>query len=76
MLALSDKWAPVLRRMPEAGMGYTVASIYLSDGRRFDRVMIVGGYITNIGQSEDIPFGEEDIVKIEADYEGIRERHH
>jgi hypothetical protein len=63
-LALSDKWAPVLLKQPETGMGYQVAAIFLKDGRRFDRVTIVGGYVTKVGESIDIPFQEEEIEKI------------
>jgi hypothetical protein len=63
-LALSDKWAPVLLKQPETGMGYQIASIFLKDGRRFDRVTIVGGYVTKVGESLEIPFQEEDIENI------------
>lgn len=64
MLALSDKWAPILISQPETGMGYQLASVFLRDGRKFDHVMIVGGYITKIGTSVDIPFAESDIKRI------------
>lgn len=64
MLALSNKWAPILVSQPETGMGYQIASVFLMDGRRFDHVTIVGGYITKIGNSTDIPFSEAEIEKI------------
>lgn len=64
MLALSSKWAPILVSQPETGMGYQIASVFLMDGRRFDHVTIVGGYITKIGNSTDIPFSEAEIEKI------------
>ena len=64
MLALSNKWVPILVSQPETGMGYQVASIYLLDGRRFDRVTIVGGFITKIGESKEIPFDETEIERI------------
>jgi hypothetical protein len=64
MLALSNKWAPILVSQPETGMNYQIASVFLIDGRRFDHVTIVGGYITKIGESTDIPFRDEEIDKI------------
>jgi len=53
---------------PETGMGYQIASVFLIDGRRFDHVTIVGGYITKIGSSTDIPFDEAEIEKIVVDH--------
>jgi hypothetical protein len=64
MLALSNKWAPILVSQPETGMGYQVASVFLVDGREFDHVTIVGGFITKIGISTEIPFREADIERI------------
>ena len=64
MLTLSNKWAPILVSQPETGMNYQIASVFLTDGRRFDRVLITGGYITKVGESTDIPFRDEDIAQI------------
>jgi hypothetical protein len=64
MLALSDKWAPILVSRPETGMSYQIASVFLKDGARFDHVVIVGGQLTRIGEHKDIPFKEEDIDRI------------
>jgi len=49
-------------------MGYQIASVYLIDGKRFDRVMIVGGYITKIGENPEIPFREEEIARIAVNH--------
>ena len=68
MLALSNKWAKTMVSQPETGMGYQIASVFLIDGRRFDHVTIVGGYITKIGSSTDIPFDEAEIEKIVVDH--------
>ena len=35
-------------------MGYQVVSVLLKDGRRFDRVLVVGGYITKIKDIEGV----------------------
>ena len=64
MITLSDKWAPKLIAQGETGMGYQIASIVLKDGRRFDRVVIVGGIIGQIKDIEGIPFTEDQIGEI------------
>ena len=45
-------------------MGYQIVSIVLSDGTKFDQVVVDSGYITQIKEFEDIPFSEEDIQEI------------
>ena len=64
MIALSNKWAPVLVSQPETGMGYQVASVVLKDGRKFNRVVVVGGYITSVQGSDDVPFAKNEIREI------------
>ena len=64
MLALSDRWAKVLASQAETAMGYQIASVFLADGRRFDRVTIVGGFVTKIAGLNDIPFAESEIRDI------------
>ena len=61
-LELSDKWAAYFRTIPETGMGHTIVSVILKDGRRFAGVCVVGGVITEVGESKSIPFAEEDIA--------------
>ena len=63
MLALSDKWAAYFHAIPETGMGYVTVSVLLKDGRRFDRVCVVGGTITKVGESSSVPFAESDIAE-------------
>ncbi len=64
MLKLSDKWIDFLMSHKETGMGYHIVSVILRDGRRYDRVVVDGGYITQVKGYDDIPFSEEDIVDI------------
>jgi hypothetical protein len=64
MILLSNKWVPILALQPETGMSCQIASIFLKDGRRFDHVVIVGGQVTRIGETKEIPFTEEDIDRI------------
>lgn len=63
-LELSDKWAPVLIRQPETGMGYQVTTVILKDGQQFSKVTIAGGIITCVAGYNDIPFREDDIDDI------------
>ena len=64
MLQLSPKMATILTSQPETGMGYQITRVTLGDGREFDRVVIVGGLITKIGESAEIPFREDEIAAI------------
>jgi len=64
MIELPPKWAPVLVNAPETGMGYTVCSVKLMDGRVFERVIIVGGTISRCAGSSDIPFIADEIAEI------------
>jgi hypothetical protein len=69
MIKLSDRWAKILVSQPETGMGYQIASVYLKDGRRFDRVSIVEGIIASINGGRDIPFAESEIERIVVTHE-------
>lgn len=64
MLALSKKWLTELLSKPETGMGYQIVTVLLKDGRRFDRVVVNSGYITQIKNVAGIPFTEDDIQKM------------
>jgi hypothetical protein len=68
MIELSAKWAPLLLSQPETGMNFQIASVNLKDGRAFHHVYITGGYITKIGDSETIPFKENEIDNIIVDH--------
>ncbi len=64
MLKLSDKWIDFLVTHKETGMGYHIVSVILRDGRRYDRVVVDSGYITQVKGYDNIPFSEEDVVDI------------
>jgi hypothetical protein len=64
MIILSKKWLDYLSDKPESGMGYQIVSIVLKDGRRFDQVVIVEGYVTQVRGFSDIPFVEDDVHEI------------
>lgn len=64
MLTLSSRWLKELAAKPETGMGYQVISIILKDGKRFDQVVVVEGYITQIRGVDGIPFSSDDIAQI------------
>jgi hypothetical protein len=74
MLQLSQKWAPHLMSQPESGMGYQYVSVFLHDGRKFDRVTIIGGAITHVDGSTHIPFSEDEISEIRVTHDRPRDR--
>jgi len=61
MLKLSNKWASFFNAQPETGMGYVVTTVILKDGRRFERVCVIGGIVSSIEGRTDIPFDESEI---------------
>ena len=44
-------------------MGYVIATVLLKDGRRFARATIIGGVVSSINGSPDIPFTEGEIAE-------------
>jgi hypothetical protein len=60
----TGKWADAVRALGETGIGYTVVSIALADGRRFDQVVIDSGYLTRVRGLNNVPFSEADITEI------------
>jgi hypothetical protein len=64
MLALSDKWGPLLVSKPETGMGYQIVTVTLRDGEIFTQAVVESGFVTKVRGYKDIPFKEEDIADI------------
>jgi hypothetical protein len=64
LLQLGDRWADVLARERESGMGYQVVTIRLKDGRQFAGVTVVGGVINRVEGAQSIPFADGDIEHI------------
>jgi hypothetical protein len=60
----SGRWADTVRHLGETGLGYTVVSITLKDGRKFNQALIDTGHLCRIRGLFDVPFAEEDIVEI------------
>jgi hypothetical protein len=65
----SGQWISTVQKLPETGMGYTVVSIRLHDGREFKQAVIDSGRLTRIRGSLDIPFTEADIADIRPTHE-------
>jgi len=63
-ILLSDRWAPVLLRQPETGMGYQVVTIVLKDGRKVENVTVSGGAISDLPPEIASAFTEADIEDI------------
>lgn len=61
---LPEKFANQLISSPETGMGYQIATITLNDGRRFERVCIIEGYLASIDGNNDIPFDSSEVQSI------------
>jgi hypothetical protein len=60
----SGKWADAVRALGETEKGYTIVSIALTDGRRFNQVLIDSGYLSRVRGLFDVPFSENDITEI------------
>lgn len=63
------KWQQKVKALRETGMGYTVVSLVLRDGRRFDQAIIDSGWLSTVRGLPDIPFIEEDIADIFSSHE-------
>ena len=64
MVNLPVKFLNELRVKPETGMGYQIVNIILSDGRRYDRVIVIEGMVSEVKGMDRIPFTTEDIVDV------------
>ena len=65
----AGKWLEAVRQLPETGMGYTVVTITLTDGRVFEQVVIDSGRLIRIRGRADIPFREDDIAAMDATHD-------
>jgi hypothetical protein len=63
MLCLSSKWADFFRTHPETGMDYTIVTVVLKDGRRFERVVVTGGIIGSVDGDPTVRFTEDEIAE-------------
>lgn len=63
-MKLSDRWIPFLVAQPETGMGYTIFTAILRDGRRFERVVIDSGSIVGVDGARSVPFEESELVEL------------
>ena len=71
MLQLGDRWAEVLAKERESGMGHHVVTVLLKDGRQFAGVTVVGGIINRIAGAEAVPFAEDDIEDIVVTHDPV-----
>jgi len=63
------EWMATVKGLPETGMGYTVVSIRLRDGREFRQVVIDSGYLARVRGLSDVPFAEADIAEMRPTHE-------
>jgi hypothetical protein len=66
---LSAEWIRRVKSQGETGMGYSIATVMLKDGRKFDQAVIVLPYIGGIRGYKDIPFREDEIEEIRVTHE-------
>ena len=65
MTELPLRFEEELASKPETGMGYQVVTLTLGDdGRRFDRVVVVEGKVTQIKGMTRIPFSGEQVRQV------------
>jgi hypothetical protein len=73
--AFSGRWLPTVKALGETGMGYTVVSVTLNDGRTFEQALIDSGYLCRVRGLATVPFAENDITDIKATHKsGIGRR--
>lgn len=65
----SGEWVETVQNLRETGMGYTVASVTLKDGRKFDQVIIDSGRLARVRGLPDVPIRESDIAAIKATHD-------
>jgi hypothetical protein len=65
-IVLSNRWAKLLSTLSETEMGSQVVSVILTDGRKFDQVVVDSGYIMRARGYTKLPFAESEIVDIEV----------
>ena len=54
----------MVRKLGEAGMGYVVVSVALTEGRNYPQVLIDSGILSRIRGLPNIPFADDDIAEI------------
>ncbi|MFN0010945.1 MAG: hypothetical protein ACKVS8_04790 [Phycisphaerales bacterium] len=64
MVAIPERFAPALVGAREVCMGSQIATVVLRDGRRFERAVVTGGFITHIHDLPLIPFVAEEVEAV------------
>jgi hypothetical protein len=60
----SGEWMETVKNLAETGMGYSIVTIILKDGRTFPQTIIDSGYLRCIRGLPHVPFKEGDIASI------------
>jgi hypothetical protein len=60
----SGKLLPAVKALGETGMGYTVVSVTLNDGRIYEQALIDSGCLARVRGLPAVPFVEDDIADI------------
>ncbi len=66
MKELPQKWIDYLRKQPESGMGYQIATATLRDGRKFEVAVTDSHIVGAVRGYSDIPFDPEEVAGIDV----------
>lgn len=58
----SGKWVDTIKRLGETGMGYTVVTVTLADGRVFPQTIIDSGNLSRVRGHADVPFSKTKLL--------------
>ena len=65
-ILLPSRWAKLLRDAPEAGMGYSIATVKTSSGETYDHVVIDSGWVVDVPGYIGIPFTPDEVAEIKV----------
>ena len=66
---LPDKWTEFYHESGETGMGYLIVTVILKNGSKYERVVINGGYVTQVYGFDEVPFDVDEIKEMHATHD-------
>jgi hypothetical protein len=63
------RFADFFRAQPETGMGYTIVTTVLKNGKRFPQTIVTGGVVSRVRGFSVAPFSETDIDCFEVTHD-------
>lgn len=68
-VSVPARLAPLLKSLPESGMGYWIVDVHTKKKEVFRRVVIDSGFIVSVECSVDVPFDPEEIASFEVTHD-------